>query len=50
MNLKSTVKSDLLIFKKRCFDSDVKLMRENTKLKNIKIDHEAKFKLNRICR
>lgn len=38
-NTKDVVKHDLLVIKKRYFDQDVKLMRQLTKLKSLKIEH-----------
>lgn len=49
-NLKDTVKHDLLVLKKRYFDKDVKLMRESTKLKTLKTEHDSKLKLSKRCR
>lgn len=34
--MKDVVKHDLLVLKKRYFDKDVNLMRENTKLKTLR--------------
>lgn len=49
-NIKDTVKHDLLVLKKRYFDKDVKLMRESTKLRTLKTEHESKMKLSKRCR
>lgn len=49
-SLKDTVKHDLLVLKKRYFDKDVTLMRETTKLKSIRLEHETKMKLSKRCR
>lgn len=49
-NMKDVVKHDLLILKKRYFDLDVKLMRDSTKLKTLKNEHESKMKLSKRCR
>ncbi len=49
-NMKDVVKHDLLVLKKRYFDKDVALMRENTKLKTLKTEHDSKIKLSKRCR
>lgn len=48
-NLKDVVKHDLLVLKKRYFDLDVKLMRDSTKLRTLKTEHESKLKLSKRC-
>lgn len=48
--MKDVVKHDLLVLKKRYFDKDVALMRENTKLRTLKTEHDSKIKLSKRCR
>lgn len=48
--MRSNSKLDLLVYKKRCFDLDVKMMRENTKLRNLRKDHDSQIKLSRRCK
>ena len=49
-HIKDVVKTDLLVLKKRYFDMDVKLMRDSTKLRTLKTEHESKMKLSKRCR
>lgn len=49
-NLKDVLKHDVLVLKKRYFDKDVRLMRDNTKLKTLRTEHESKCKLSKRCK
>lgn len=48
--MKDGLKKDILVLKKRFFDRDVELMRDKTKLKTLRTDHENKIKLSKRCR
>jgi hypothetical protein len=50
LSIKENVKSNLLVLKKRYFDKDVRLMRDSTKLRTLRTDHDSKIKLSRRCR
>ena len=49
-NIKDNSKHDVLVLKKRYFDKDVRLMRDNTKLRTIRTEHDSKVKLSQRCR
>lgn len=49
-NLKETTKADILLLKKRYFDKDIRLMRENTKLKSLRTEAATKTQLSKRCK
>ena len=44
-HMKDCLKKDILVLKKRFFDRDVQLKRDNTKLKTLRTEHTSKTTL-----
>lgn len=48
--MKYGLKKDILVMKKRQFDRDVQLLRDQTKLKSLRAEHTNKVTLSKQCR
>ena len=48
--MRDCLKKDILVLKKRYFDRDVLLKRDNTKLKSLRTEHTSKTFLSKKCK